>query len=53
MRTELLEVESEYAGFDEFWATIVGGAGPAGAWVKALDDEQRAEAAYRVPSPGR
>ena len=44
VRTELLEVENEYAAFDELWDTIVDGAGPAGAWAKSLDDEQRAEA---------
>jgi ubiquinone/menaquinone biosynthesis C-methylase UbiE len=44
VRTELLEVENEYAAFDDLWATIVDGAGPAGAWAKSLDDEQRAEA---------
>jgi ubiquinone/menaquinone biosynthesis C-methylase UbiE len=44
LRTELLEVEREYAGFDELWGTIADGAGPAGAWVKALDDETRARA---------
>jgi ubiquinone/menaquinone biosynthesis C-methylase UbiE len=44
VQTELLEVEREYAGFDELWDTIADGAGPAGAWVKALDDETRAKA---------
>jgi ubiquinone/menaquinone biosynthesis C-methylase UbiE len=43
-QTELLEVESEYAGFDELWSTVVNGAGPAGVWAKSLDDEQRAAA---------
>lgn len=44
MHTELLEVEREYAAFDELWDTIADGAGPAGAWVKTLDDETRAQA---------
>jgi hypothetical protein len=44
VQTELLEVEREYAGFDELWDTIADGAGPAGAWVKTLDDETRAKA---------
>ena len=44
VHTKLLEVESEYAGFDEFWSTLADGAGPAGAWVKALDDDGRADA---------
>ncbi len=46
VRTELLEVENEYATVDELWDAIADGAGPAGAWAKALDDEQR-EAARR------
>jgi SAM-dependent methyltransferase len=41
---ELLGVESEYAGFEELWSTVVNGAGPAGVWAKSLDDEQRAAA---------
>jgi SAM-dependent methyltransferase len=44
VETELLEVESEYAGYDELWGTLVDGAGPAGAWIRALDDEQLAAA---------
>ena len=44
MQTELLEVEREYTGFDEFWDALADGAGPAGAWVKALDEQQRATA---------
>jgi len=55
-RSELLEVESDYAGFEELWSTVVDGAGPAGVWAKSLDDEQRAvarEEMYRqVGSPG-
>jgi len=54
-QTELLEVESEYPGFEELWSTVVDGAGPAGVWAKSLDDEQRAvarEEMYRqVGSP--
>jgi SAM-dependent methyltransferase len=38
---ELLEVESEYSGFDELWGSMQAGVGPAGAWVATLDDEQR------------
>jgi ubiquinone/menaquinone biosynthesis C-methylase UbiE len=43
-RSELLEVEAQYEGFGEFWAVLADGAGPAGSWVKSLDDEQRAAA---------
>lgn len=48
VRTTLLEVEREYSGFDEFWDALADGAGPAGAWVKALDDETRAKARDEV-----
>jgi SAM-dependent methyltransferase len=44
VQTQMLEVEREYSGFDELWGTIADGAGPAGTWVKALDDETRAKA---------
>lgn len=39
--TELLEVESDYTGFEEFWDALNGGTGPAGAWIASLDDDQR------------
>jgi ubiquinone/menaquinone biosynthesis C-methylase UbiE len=41
LTTELLTVESAYSGFDEFWAALAGGAGPAGAWASELDGEER------------
>lgn len=41
MRTELIEVEAPYTGYEEFWSALGGGAGPAGAWLAALDSEQR------------
>jgi SAM-dependent methyltransferase len=36
-----LEVESAYSGYDEFWSALLGGAGPAGAWMQTLDDAGR------------
>jgi SAM-dependent methyltransferase len=36
-----LDVESDYSGFDEFWAALSGGVGPAGAWLQTLDDDGR------------
>jgi SAM-dependent methyltransferase len=36
--TELLEVESSYSGFDEFWQALLNGAGPAGVWAASLDE---------------
>lgn len=41
---ELLEVDADYADFEDFWAALTGGAGPAGAWASSLDEEQRATA---------
>ena len=41
LETELLEVESGYTGFEEFWDALGGGAGPAGAWIASLDEERR------------
>jgi SAM-dependent methyltransferase len=42
--SELLEVDADYADFEDFWSALTGGVGPAGVWVTALDDEQRAVA---------
>jgi ubiquinone/menaquinone biosynthesis C-methylase UbiE len=39
--TEPLTVEASYTGFDEFWEALLGGVGPAGAWVTSLDGERR------------
>jgi SAM-dependent methyltransferase len=41
VRTELLETDGSYSGFDEFWSALSGGAGPAGAWLATLEGEQR------------
>ena len=49
-QSELLEVEASYTGFDDFWDSLTGGVGPAGAWLESLTDAQREqarEAAYR------
>lgn len=39
-----LDVTAPYSGFDEFWNALDGQVGPAGAWLKALDDVQRQRA---------
>ena len=41
---ELLTVDGDYADFEDFWDALNGGAGPAGAWMTSLDEEQRVEA---------
>jgi ubiquinone/menaquinone biosynthesis C-methylase UbiE len=48
LHTEPLEVEASYAGYDEFWDALLGGAGPAGAWVASLDAEGRSAARDEV-----
>ena len=45
VRTELIETDASYSGFDEFWSALSGGAGPAGAWLATLDGAER-EAAH-------
>ena len=45
VRTELIETDASYTGYDEFWSVLSGGAGPAGAWLAALEGERR-EAAH-------
>jgi SAM-dependent methyltransferase len=42
--SELLEVEADYADFEDFWDALIAGAGPAGAWASSLDGEQRTAA---------
>lgn len=37
-----LDVTADYSGFDDFWNALARQVGPAGAWLAALDDEQRA-----------
>ncbi len=41
---ELLEVDAEYTGFDDFWDALAGGAGPAGVWAASLEGEERVAA---------
>ena len=48
MRTDALEADASYSGYDEFWNALLGGAGPAGAWVASLDDDGREAARAEV-----
>ncbi|MBV8064969.1 MAG: methyltransferase domain-containing protein [Actinobacteria bacterium] len=41
---ELLEVDADYADFEDFWDALLGGAGPAGVWAASLAGEERAAA---------
>ena len=48
MYTEALQADASYSGYDEFWNALLGGAGPAGAWVASLDDAGREAARAEV-----
>ena len=48
VHTEALEADASYSGYDEFWDALLGGAGPAGAWVASLDDDGREAARAEV-----
>jgi ubiquinone/menaquinone biosynthesis C-methylase UbiE len=48
LHTELIEVDASYSGYDEFWTTLLGGAGPVGAWVASLDDDGREKARSEI-----
>jgi SAM-dependent methyltransferase len=39
-----IDISTPYDGFDDFWNALSRQVGPAGAWLAALDDEQRARA---------
>lgn len=41
VRCEPIEMATEFAGFDDYWGPFLGGAGPAGAYTRSLDDPQR------------
>lgn len=42
VETADLDATASYTGFDDFWNALTRQVGPAGAWLAALDDEQRA-----------
>jgi SAM-dependent methyltransferase len=42
VETAQLDVTATYDGYDDFWHALAGQVGPAGAWLKALDEEQLA-----------
>ena len=48
MRTDALEADASYSGYDEFWNALLGGAGPARARVASLDDDGREAARAEV-----
>ena len=44
VETGILDVTAPYDDFDDFWSALLAQVGPAGAWVKGLDPEQRERA---------
>jgi ubiquinone/menaquinone biosynthesis C-methylase UbiE len=36
-----LDVEADYEDFEDYWTSLLGGAGPMGAWVASLDGERK------------
>ena len=38
--TAVLDVEAGYEDFEDYWTSLLGGAGPMGAWVASLDGER-------------
>jgi SAM-dependent methyltransferase len=41
---ETLTVTADYSGYDDYWSALRAGAGPAGAWLLSLTEEQRSAA---------
>ena len=39
--TAALDVEASYDDFEDYWTSLLGGAGPLGLWVASLDDARR------------
>jgi SAM-dependent methyltransferase len=44
VETAALDVTADYTGFDDFWHALGRQVGPAGAWLKSLEGEQRERA---------
>ncbi|HEX3056791.1 MAG TPA: hypothetical protein VHP82_11710, partial [Gaiellaceae bacterium] len=50
VETAVLDISAPYDSFDDFWRALEGQVGPAGAWLKSLDDGQRARARVEMRS---
>jgi hypothetical protein len=44
VETAILDISAPYESFDDFWHAMERQVGPAGAWLHAMDDEQRRRA---------
>jgi SAM-dependent methyltransferase len=45
---ESIEIETEFAGFEDYWRPLLGGTGPAPSYVASLGEERRAALARRL-----
>jgi SAM-dependent methyltransferase len=48
VRCEAIEIPTEFAGFEDYWHPLLGGTGPAPAYVASLDPDRRATLARRL-----
>lgn len=48
VRCEPIEIVTEFASFEDYWGSFLGGTGPAPSYVASLDDERRAMMAHRL-----
>lgn len=56
VESAVFDITAPYDGFDDFWSSLMGEVGPAGAWIKSLSGEQqsaaRDEMFRQLGSPG-
>lgn len=48
VRCEAIEIQTEFADFDDYWSPLLGGTGPAPSYVAALGSTRRRELAQRL-----
>jgi SAM-dependent methyltransferase len=48
VHSDPLRLRTTYAGFEDYWQSLLGGSGPAPAYLASLDDDHRAELARRL-----
>jgi hypothetical protein len=48
VRCEPIEIATEFASFEDYWGSFLGGTGPAPSYVASLDDERRTMMAQRL-----
>jgi hypothetical protein len=48
VRCEPIEIATEFASFQDYWRSFLGGTGPAPSYVASLDDERRTTMARKL-----